>query len=138
MGHYAKIDENNIVVRVSVSSKEMIDSGKFGPPEKWIKTSYNTAGGKHYNPDADIFVEDDKPPIRKNFAGIGYTYDSVRDAFIAPQPYPSWILNEDTCTWMPPVAYPIDGREKAGEVFYGYEWNEEETNWTRREGYKGN
>ncbi|NDB58979.1 hypothetical protein EB001_11060 [bacterium] len=78
----------------------------------WVKTSYNTVGGVHNNGGT---------PLRKNYAGIGYTYDSVRDAFYAPQPYPSWTLNEDSCFWEPPVAKPTDGAL--------YTWNEETTSW---------
>ena len=131
MGHYAKIDENNIVVEVVVSSKETIDTGIFGPPEKWIKTSYNTMGGKHYAPSS--LIEDDKPPLRKNYAGVGHIYDSVRDAFYTPQPYPSWTLNEDTCMWEPPVKHPNDRElsmdDTDGSIFYKWRWSEEELKW---------
>jgi hypothetical protein len=79
----------------------------------WKQTSYNTIGGVHTN---------GRIPLRKNFAGVGYTYDEDRDAFIPPKPYTSWVLNEDTCLWEAPVAYPTDGQK--------YSWNEGNKNWT--------
>ena len=78
----------------------------------WVRTSYNTNNGVH---------KLGGTPFRKNYAGIGYTYDETRDAFIPPKQYPSWTLNEDTCIWEAPVAYPDDGKR--------YEWNEETTTW---------
>ena len=122
MAHFAQIDENNIVTRVMVVEQEFIDAGHLGDPSKWIQTSYNTYGGKHYDPDTRL--EDDKPPLRKNYAGIGYTYDSVKDAFYAPQPYPSWTLNEDTCQWESPVDYPADATPEKP-----YKWDEDTTSW---------
>ena len=102
MSHFAKIDNNNIVTEVIVAEQDFINSGVVGDSFLWIQTSYNNN-------------------FRKNFAGIGYTYDKTRDAFIPPQPYPSWTLNEDTCLWECPVAYPTDGNM--------YEWNEETQAW---------
>jgi len=90
MSHFAKIDSNNIVTEVIVAEQDFINSGAVGDSFLWIQTSYN----KNF---------------RKNYAGIGYTYDKTRDAFIPPQPYPSWTLDEDTCQWECPVAYPDDG-----------------------------
>ena len=80
--------------------------------DTWIQTSYNTRGGQHTLGGT---------PFRKNFAGVGYTYDEDRDAFIPPKPYPSWILNEDTCQWESPTPYPNDGLI--------YNWNEETCLW---------
>lgn len=100
MSHFAQIDENNVVVQVIVAEQDFIDSGAVGDPSKWIQTSYNTQGGVHNLGGT---------PLRKNYAGIGYTYDSVRDAFIPPKPFDSWILNEDTCLWDSPVPHPMDG-----------------------------
>ena len=111
MSHFAQIDENNIVTQVIVADQDFIDSGAVGDPTKWIQTSYNTHGGEH----------PEGRPLRKNFAGIGYTYDATRDAFIPPEIYPSWVLNEDTCLWESPVPYPDDGKR--------YTWDEEQTNW---------
>ena len=90
MSHFAKIDENNIVVQVIVAEQDFIDSGAVGDPSNWIQTSYNTKGGVHVLGDT---------PLRKNYTGLGYTYDSVRDAFIPPKSYDSWVLNEDSCLW---------------------------------------
>lgn len=101
MSHFAEIDENNVVLRVIVAEQDFIDSGAVGDPSRWIKTSYNTLAGKHMQGGT---------PLRKNYAGIGYMYDAQRDAFIPPRPeYESWILNEETCLWEPPVPYPTDG-----------------------------
>jgi hypothetical protein len=111
MSHFAQIDENNIVTQVIVADQDFIDSGAVGDPTKWIQTSYNTHAGQH----------PEGRPLRKNFAGIGYTYDAIRDAFIPPEIYPSWVLNEDTCLWESPVPYPDDGKR--------YTWDEEQTNW---------
>ena len=108
MSHFAKI-ENNTVTQVIVAEQDVIDSGLFGTG--WVQTSYNTHGGQH----------PENRPLRKNYAGVGYTYDSVRDAFIPPQPYPSWVLNETTCLWTTPVAMPIDGKL--------YSWDEATTSW---------
>ena len=118
MAHFAQIDENNIVSRVLVIEQEMVDTGLWGDPATWVQTSYNTRGGVHYSSDN---LPDGGIAMRKNFAGIGYTYDSIRDAFYAPQPYPSWVLNEDSCIWEAPVTYPDDGKM--------YLWDETTTNW---------
>ena len=101
MSHFAEIDENNLVLRVVVAEQDFIDSGVLGPSSKWIQTSYNTLAGEHVLGNT---------PLRKNYAGIGYTYDKERDAFIPPRPFESWQLNEDTCQWEPPVPYPTDGK----------------------------
>lgn len=111
MAHFAQIDENNIVIQVIVAEQDYIDSGVVGDPSKWIQTSYNTHGGQH----------PEGRPLRKNYAGIGYTYDPIRDAFIPPKPYASWILDEETCLWNPPILYPNDGND--------YVWNEESVMW---------
>ena len=110
MSHYAKI-ENGIVTQVIVAEEDFIQTGALGDPAGWIQTSYNTRGGEH----------PEGRPLRKNYAGIGYAYDSQRDAFIPPQPYPSWTLNEDTCLWDCPVAMPTEGGP--------FTWNEETQNW---------
>tara|TARA_Y100000004_G_C8745613_1_gene340191 strand:- start:95 stop:613 length:519 start_codon:yes stop_codon:yes gene_type:complete len=115
MGHYAKIDENNIVTEVIVAKADYINS--LEDSSSYIKTSYNTLRGVHYQP-SDTFAhqtpsEDQSKSLRKNYAGIGYTYDSVRDAFIAPRPIDrngvtanSWVLNETTCCYEPPIPIP--------------------------------
>ena len=116
MAHYAKIDQNNKVMKVIVIDEETVNSGDFGDPLSWIQTSYNTHGGQHSLGGT---------PFRKNYAGEGMIYDKTRDAFIDTQPYPSWILDEDTCQWNAPVAYPT-GHDPAGP---GYEWDEATTSW---------
>ena len=107
MSHFAHIDENNIVTQVIVAEQDFIDSGAVGDPMYWIQTSYNTYGGVHKN---------GGEPLRKNYAGIGYTYEKVLDAFVPPKPFDSWRLNETTCLWEPPIPYPDDSNY--------YEWNE--------------
>lgn len=118
MAHFAQIDENNIVTQVIIIDQETINTGRFGEPNTFIQTSFGTRGGVHYGEDGH---PDNGTPLRKNYAFTGYIYDTVRDAFYAPQPFPSWTLDEDTCFWMPPVTPPSDGKF--------YEWNEETLNW---------
>lgn len=111
MAHFAKV-RDGLVVQVIVAEPEFFDSFIDTSPGEWIQTSYNTQGGVHLNGGT---------PLRKNYAGVGYTYDRKRDAFIPPKPYVSWILNEDTCLWDPPVAMPTDGKR--------YKWDEATTSW---------
>jgi hypothetical protein len=108
MSHYAKV-ENGIVTQVIVAEQDVIDSGIFG--SGWIQTSYNTLGGQH----------PEGRPLRKNYAGVGYTYDSQRDAFIPPKQFNSWILNENTCLWNAPVDAPNDNKR--------YYWQEDSLSW---------
>jgi hypothetical protein len=125
MAHWAEIDENNTVTRVLVGDNNdpagdegyqwLIDN--LGGT--WVKTSYNAIGGKRRDPETNEITEE--AGFRKNYAGIGYTWDSSRDAFIPPKPFNSWVLNEDTCLWDAPIAYPTDGK--------AYAWNEETTSW---------
>ena len=117
MAHFAEIDENGVVLRVLVVDNAQENDGQnflantLGLGGTWLKTSYNTSGGVHTSGGT---------PFRKNYAGVGYTYDSGRDAFIPPKPYPSWVLNETSCVYEAPVAMPTDGL---------YTWNEETTSW---------
>jgi len=111
MAHYAKV-ENTLVTQVIVAEAEFFDTFVDSSPGEWIQTSYNTHGGVH---------SDGGVALRKNYAGVGFTYDSVRDAFIPPQPYPSWILNETSCIYEAPTPYPTDGLM--------YEWDEPTTSW---------
>ncbi len=117
MAHWAELDENNIVTRVLVGSNEDPDEGYQWLIDNlggtWVKTSYNTQGGVHSLGGT---------PLRKNYAGIGYSYDSVRDAFIPPKPFASWLLNDDTCLWEAPVAMPVE----EGKMF---RWDEDTTSW---------
>jgi hypothetical protein len=112
MAHFAQIDSNNIVTQVLVIEQDVINTGLFGEPSSFVQTSYNTHGGVHTLGGT---------PLRKNYAGTGYTYDSVRDAFIPPKPYNSWTLVEDTCLWTAPVSRPTDGKV--------YSWDEETLSW---------
>jgi hypothetical protein len=117
MAHYAKV-ENGIVTQVIVAEQDFINSGHVGDPNTWVQTSYNTRGNLHYGQDGQ---PDGGIALRGNYAGIGYTYDATNDVFYAPQPYPSWILNNATWIWETPVAYPTDGKV--------YTWNESIINW---------
>jgi hypothetical protein len=108
MAHFAKV-ENGIVTQVIVAEQDFIDSGEVGTG--WIQTSYNTHGGQH----------PEGRPLRGNYAGIGFIYDSVNDVFYAPQPYPSWTISAPTWIWQAPVPYPVDENV--------YEWNEETQSW---------
>ena len=120
MAHYTKVLDG-IVIKIVVAEPDFFNDFIDDSPGEWIQTSYNTRGGKHY--DCNTGVEDSGTPFRKNYAGIGYTYDSTRDAFIPPKPYPSWVLDETTCLWNSPVARPSD--------FNGvnYNWNETDQSW---------
>ena len=120
MGHFAKVS-NGKVTRVIVAEADFFNNFVDDSPGQWIQTSYNTRGGAHYQPNTNEPSEDQSKALRKNYAGIGYTYDSTKDAFIPPQPFNSWTLNEDTCLWDSPVPYPEDGKL--------YKWNEEIVNW---------
>jgi hypothetical protein len=110
MAHWAKVVDGK-VVSVIVAEPDFFDTFVDSSPGAWIQTSYRTQGGQH----------PEGTPLRKNFAGIGYTYDAVRDAFIPPSPFASWLLNDDTCLWEAPVAMPTDGKS--------YEWQEATTSW---------
>ena len=112
MGHFAQINENNVVVQVIVAEQEFINTGIMGNPNSWLQCSYNTVGGRHVSGGT---------PIRKNFPGAGYTYDQTKDAFIPPKPYPSWTLDEDTCLWHAPVPEPVNRTE--------YKWDEGRRQW---------
>jgi hypothetical protein len=122
MAHFAEVDENKIVQRVIVAEQDFIDSGAVGDANNWIQTSYNTRGGVHYAPNSN--ESDGGIALRKNYASKGSTYDKTRDAFILPQPYPSWTLDEDSCYWIPPVAHPKDDKGP-------YRWDEDILNWVK-------
>jgi hypothetical protein len=114
MAHFAKVLDG-IVTQVIVAEPEFFDTFVDSSPGEWIQTSYNTHGGQH----------PEGRPLRKNYAGIGFTYDRERDAFIPPKPYASWILNEDTCLWESPIAMPNDGKM--------YNWDEAQQQWITSE-----
>lgn len=109
MSHFAKV-VNGIVTQVIVAEQEFFDTFVDSSPGEWIQTSYNTRGGQH----------PEGRPLRKNYAGIGFTYDREKDAFIPPQPYPSWLLDEETCLWNAPTPMPTDGI---------YTWDEPTLSW---------
>ena len=121
MAHYAFLDENNVVTHVIVGKDEGEDGIDWEEFYGAVRTSYNTTGGVYYDPETQQPAVDQSKAFRKNFAGIGYTYDKTRDAFIPPKPFESWLLNEDTCCWIPPVAYPTDGK-----IYY---WDETSLSW---------
>ena len=124
MSHWAELDENNIVLRVVVGDNNdpagdegyqwLIDN--LGGT--WVKTSYNSYAGKRRNPETQELTNEQG--FRKNYATVGFTYDGIKDAFIPPQPYPSWTLNEETCLWDSPIPYDFDDE---------HEWNEEQQTW---------
>lgn len=128
MAHYAKVADG-VVVNTIVAEPEFFDTFVDSSPGVWIKTSYNVAGGVYYDtatgephPDQETMIAADEGRQRKNYAGIGYTYDLQRDAFIPPKPFESWVLNENTCLWEAPTAMPQDGKI--------YTWDEQTTSWT--------
>lgn len=127
MAHYAFLDDNNVVTEVIVGKNEGEDGIDW---EIWYgdfrgqsckRTSYNTRGGIYYTPNTGQPDPDQSKAYRKNYAGIGYIYDATRDAFIPLQPFPSWVLDEFSCTWDAPVPYPTDGK--------WYEWDENAQAW---------
>ena len=125
MAHWAELDANNVVTRVLVGDNNdpAGDEGYQWLLDNlggtWVKTSYNSVGGKRRNPETGEMTEE--AGFRKNYAGIGYTFDVGRDAFIPPKPFNSWNLNEDTCLWEAPTPYPADGKI--------YRWDEDTTAW---------
>lgn len=114
MSHFAKVNGFGVVEEVIVAEQDFIDS--LPNASSWVQTSYNTFGGVH---------KLGGTPFRKNYAGIGFTYDHTRDAFISPKTYPSWSLNEDTCLWEPPTPMPQDGNF--------YYWDEPTTSWIKED-----
>jgi len=111
MSHFAKVVDGK-VTQVIVAEPEFFQTFVDSSPGEWIQTSYNTHGGQHRNGGT---------PLRKNYAGIGYSYDRTKDAFIPPKPYPSWVLNDDTCLWGAPTPMPTDDKT--------YIWDETTTSW---------
>ena len=115
MAHWARV-KGGIVTQIIVAEEEYFQTYIDDEPGEWIQTSYNTRAGQH-----DL----GGTPLRKNFAGVGYIYDPVRDAFYPPKPFDSWTLDEDTCLWEPPIVYPDDGNM--------YNWNETDQQWDLQE-----
>tara|TARA_R100000353_G_C6440573_1_gene178441 strand:- start:247 stop:621 length:375 start_codon:yes stop_codon:yes gene_type:complete len=122
MAHYAKV-QSGIVKKVIVAEQEFIDSYIDNEPGEWVQTSYNTHGGVHYEPNSNFSIpsSDQSKALRKNYAGVNFHYNKVKDAFYEPQPYPSWTLNETTFLWEPPTAYPDDDKQ--------YNWDETTKSW---------
>jgi len=120
MAHFAKVI-NDIVVQLIVAEPEFFETFVDSSPGEWIQTSYNTEGGVHYNPETGEPSEDQSKALRKNYASIGYTYNKKLDAFIPPKPFASWVLDENTCVWNPPLPYPENG--------ILYNWDEDTVSW---------
>ena len=122
MSHFAKVVDG-IVTQVIVAEPEFFQTFVDSSPGEWIQTSYNTYGGVHYQPNEHFKTpsQDQSKALRKNYAGIGYSYDRTKDAFIPPKPFASWVLNEETCLWGAPKPMPTDDKF--------YEWDETTTSW---------
>ncbi len=120
MAHFAKV-RDGLVVDVIVAEPEFFETFRDTSPGTWIQTSYNTLGGVHYNPETGEPSEDQSKALRKNYAGTGFSYDHIKDAFIPPKPHLSWILNDTTCLWEPPISRPSDDNK--------YQWNETTQTW---------
>lgn len=124
MAHFAKV-VSGTVTQVIVAEPEFFETFVDTSPGEWIQTSYNTRGGVHYQANSNEPSEDQTKALRKNYAGIGYTYDAQKDAFIPPKPFESWVLDETSCLWEAPTPYPDDGER--------YTWNETTTSWDQVE-----
>jgi hypothetical protein len=126
MSHFAKVIDGK-VVNVIVAEAGFFESFVDSAPGEWIQTSYNTKGGVHFDPVTGEPSQDQSQALRKNYAGIGYSYDKELDAFIPPKPFASWKLNENSCVWEAPVAYPEDGKT--------YKWDENSGSWVEINSY---
>lgn len=131
MAHFAKLDENNLVIEVVVTDNNdpngdeglaWLENNLGG---RWVKTSYNTQRGQHILGGI---------PFRKNYAGIGFYFDEERDAFIPPKVFASWVLNEDTCQWEPPISKPEDAKQSLDDLGKIYVWDESVVNWVEVQG----
>lgn len=125
MAHYAFLDENNIVTQVIVGKNEWEDGINWEKEYGALRTSYNTYGGIYYDHKTGEPAEDQSKAFRKNYAGIGFSYDKEKDAFVPPQPFKSWVLDEDSCLWKPPIIMPESGGP--------WEWDEKNINWKKLE-----
>jgi len=124
MGHFAQIGETGSVAQVVAANDDMGDWLAETLGGVWVQTSYNTRAGVHYTTNDDgirVPSDDQSKALRFNYAGIGFTYDPERDAFVPPKPFESWVLNEETCLWEAPLPYPDDGGS--------YSWNEDLLAW---------
>lgn len=120
MSHFAKVLDG-AVVQVIVAEQDFFESFIDTSPGEWIQTSYNTRGGVHFDPTTGEPSEDQSKALRKNFASVGFSYDRDLDAFIPPQPYPSWSMDNDSCLWFAPIPKPTDGG--------AYDWDEAAQQW---------
>ena len=120
MAHFAKVVDGK-VTQVIVAEPEFFATFVDSSPGEWIQTSYNTRGGIHYDPNTNTPSPDQSKSLRKNYAGVGFSYDRALNAFIPPKPFASWILDEQTCLWNAPVPYPTDGQS--------YGWDEATQSW---------
>lgn len=129
MAHFARVNDDNVVEHVAVMPDDVTENELSEQTlETWYKTSYNTYGGVHYDPETGEPSADQTKALRKNYAGIDYTYDPTRDAFIPPKEYFSWVLNETTCLWEPPIDRPTaDGIDPV--TGRSYIWDEITRNW---------
>lgn len=123
MAYYAKILKGKVVEIACAEENYFEENKKTRYTGTWIQTSYNTKGGIHYDPQTGLPSKDQTKALRKNYAGIGYIYDKDRDAFYTEQPFTSWTLNEESCIWEAPTAYPLDENI--------YKWNEENLTWEK-------
>mgnify|MGYP006267717283 CR=1 FL=1 len=123
MGHFAKV-ENGKVINVIVAEPEFFNTFVDTSPGEWIQTSYNTRGNKHYNPSTGEEDSNVNPPLRGNYAGIGFIYDRENDVFYPQKPHESWILDKDIWLWKAPIPYPSDGNN--------YFWDEEKQSWINK------
>lgn len=121
MAHWARVNEDNIVTEVLVAEDDQENWLVETLGGVWIQTSYNTLGGIHYDPESGLPSANQSKALRFNYAAGGYFYDNVRDAFIPPKRFDSWVLNEDTCLWEAPIPYPEDGGD--------YTWDEDAGDW---------
>jgi hypothetical protein len=120
MAHFAKVLDGT-VIDVIVAEPEFFETFRDTSPGTWIQTSYNTRGGVHYDPATGEPSADQSKALRKNYAGTGFSYNHILDAFIPSKPYQSWVLNEETCLWEAPSSPPNDGNK--------YKWNETTLSW---------
>ena len=121
MSHFAELDSNDVVLRIIVIEQDVLNSGHWGDPSLFEQTSFNTRGGIYYTPNSNTPDPDQSKAFRKNFANKDFKFDRVRDAFIPPQDFPSWNLNEFSCLWEAPTPMPTDGKP--------YAWNESTLSW---------
>ena len=142
MAYFAKIEDGLVTQVIAVGNEDMLDAdgiesesvaleklAAVGHEGLFVQTSYNTRGGKHYDPETN--QEDDGVAFRKNYAGIGYSYDAERDAFIPPSPFESWLLDEETCHWKAPKPMPETELNDDGRPVFLWKWDEEKLDWVR-------